>query len=320
MEVTPRRPWERLMDHCAGSAGVFTTSQAAALGIHRKTLERQVVSGTLVREAFGVYRLAGCPFDLAERARVATVQTGAVASHQTAARLWGFDGFGDEHVHVSIRHGAQRSQPNWVIVHTTRRALEPWTCMRAGVKVTGPLRTILDLSIQHVDDEQLRNYLIHCVSHRFLTVRSLERFLALKGRRLRGSVRLRQLVASLCEVDSVIEAELLELLVTAGVDRPVTQFEIRESDHFVARVDFAWPTCRVALELDGYRYHSDLRSFVSDRERGNRIVTAGWTLLRTTPAALRNNPHMIVADLSAAIRRPATAPVMPPASSAPPAA
>jgi hypothetical protein len=67
----------------------------------------------------------------------------------------------------------------------------------------------------------------------------------------------------------------------------------------------SWPVQRVALELDGYRYHADARTFVSDRERGNRIVSMGWTLLRTTPTAVRERPQEVVNDVRAALRRAA---------------
>jgi very-short-patch-repair endonuclease len=57
----------------------------------------------------------------------------------------------------------------------------------------------------------------------------------------------------------------------------------------------------VALELDGYSYHADHRTFVADRERGNRLVTAGWTLLRTTPAAMRADPVTLCRSVTAAL-------------------
>jgi very-short-patch-repair endonuclease len=70
---------------------------------------------------------------------------------------------------------------------------------------------------------------------------------------------------------------------------------------FLGRVDKAWPARHVALEIDGYRYHSNARTFVHDRERGNRIVAAGWALLRTTPASLRDAPHQVISDVKAAL-------------------
>ncbi|HXY43642.1 MAG TPA: hypothetical protein VEH29_05615 [Acidimicrobiales bacterium] len=169
--------------------------------------------------------------------------------------------------------------------------------------MTRPLRTVLDVSSELLDDAQLQGFLNYCVSERLLTVRTLERFLATKRRGVGGLTRLRRLVAATCGVDSLAEAELIGLLVAAGVERPVSQFAVRHDGRFLGRVDLAWPARRVALELDGYRYHSDVRTFVSDRERGNRIVASGWVLLRTTPASLRQAPASVISDVKAALGR-----------------
>jgi very-short-patch-repair endonuclease len=302
--MASEQPWRRLMAECSATGGVFTASRAAALGIDKKRLHRLVTAGTLVREARGVYRLAGAPLGFADRVRIATERAGGVASHQTAGRLWGFEGCATTPIHVTVRHGTQRVPAESVVVHTTRRSVAVDTVVREGVPVTRPSRTALDLAGAQVGDRQLLDYLNHCVAQRLFTVAGLGRFLAGAGC-VPGCVRLRTLLGSMSDIDSVAEARLVEVLVAAGVARPVTQFTIRDQGRFVARVDLAWPALRVALEVDGYRYHADIRSFVSDRERGNRIVACGWALLRTTPAAVRDNPHMVVSDVRAALERAA---------------
>ena len=309
MEQTPApRPWQRLMDQCSSSGGVFTTPQATALGIDKKQLQRQLSKGLLVREQHGVYRLAACPLGLVERARAAPMRTGGVASHETAAQLWGFEGFETTPVHITVRHGVRRSRSSSVVVHTTRREVTQFAAHRQGVTLTQPLLTVLDLSGQDIADQKVRDFLAHCVAHGLLTVRGLDRFVALNGKRMPGIVRLREVLSSLDEVDSVAEAELVALLVGAGIPRPVTRFVIRDGTRFVARVDLAWPDLCIAMEIDGYRYHSDVRTFVSDRERGNRIVGCGWSLLRTTPTAVRRRPHMVISHVETAMRRPPAVP------------
>ena len=51
----------------------------------------------------------------------------------------------------------------------------------------------------------------------------------------------------------------------------------------MARVDLAYPSHRVAIELDGFRWHAGRGPFRSDRIRGNRVEAAGWRLLRAAP-------------------------------------
>jgi len=67
----------------------------------------------------------------------------------------------------------------------------------------------------------------------------------------------------------------------------------------VFRLDFAWITQHVALEMDGFQYHDGPERFVADRHRANLLTGAGWHVLRTTLAELRRDPE----SLCQAIRR-----------------
>lgn len=306
----PTRPTLGVLAAAAqGSGGMVTVSQASALGFHGKRLQRLVVQGILIREERGVYRFVGSEPGVAKRALAATTRVRGVASHQTACQLWGYrgPGFRGEATHVTVEYGTRTRRKPGLVMHRTRRKLGGFTTRRDGVETTRPLRTILDVAGEAVTDEELRGLLEYCVSERLLMLGSLERFVSTRKRGVRGARRLRRVVEAISEVDSVAEAELVNVLVAAGIERPVTQFVVRENGHFLGRVDLAWPSRHVALELDGYRYHSDLRTFVGDRERGNRIVASGWVLLRTTPTTVSQAPHRVVADVRAALGRPSTA-------------
>ena len=76
-----------------------------------------------------------------------------------------------------------------------------------------------------------------------------------------------------------VRGDLLE----AGLGHPVRQYFIEAAD---ARVDLAYPDEWIAIELDSFRWHAGRRPFASDRSRGNRIVAAGWQLLRAAPGDL----------------------------------
>ena len=66
----------------------------------------------------------------------------------------------------------------------------------------------------------------------------------------------------------------------------------------MARVDLAYPEDRVAIEMDGFRWHAGRGPFRSDRIRGNRIEAAGWRLLRAAP----EDGHHVVAAARALLR------------------
>lgn len=74
---------------------------------------------------------------------------------------------------------------------------------------------------------------------------------------------------------------MLRVLVAAGLDAPVQQYRVRLAGRSF-RLDLAYPAAKLAIELDGWAFHSSRSAFDADRARANAFVAAGWTLLRFT--------------------------------------
>ncbi|MET0700527.1 MAG: DUF559 domain-containing protein, partial [Mycobacterium sp.] len=66
-------------------------------------------------------------------------------------------------------------------------------------------------------------------------------------------------------------------------------------------VDVAFPECKLAIEIDGWAFHSDPDVFRHDRARQNRISLLGWQVLRFTWRDLVEQPERVIAELQAAI-------------------
>ena len=89
---------------------------------------------------------------------------------------------------------------------------------------------------------------------------------------------------------------------SAFLPRPVAQHVVRDTNGFVARVDFAWPDARLAVEYEG-RWHGERQNVAKDRRRLNQLTAAGWTVLFVTAEDLVDPVRLvarIVAALSAA--------------------
>jgi very-short-patch-repair endonuclease len=72
------------------------------------------------------------------------------------------------------------------------------------------------------------------------------------------------------------------LLVGSGLPRPVRQHQV-EIDGKRYRLDFAWPSFRVAVEADGFAAHGARRMvFRADRRRSANLVSAGWRVVPVT--------------------------------------
>ena len=95
--------------------------------------------------------------------------------------------------------------------------------------------------------------------------------------------------------ESPQETRLRLLLGRSGLPAPVAQFRVFDNEGFVARVDFAYPELKIAVEYDGL-WHGERRAFVSDRRRLNRLAAAGWTVLHVTADDMRY-PERLAARL-----------------------
>ena len=90
-----------------------------------------------------------------------------------------------------------------------------------------------------------------------------------------------------------MESRLRLLLVLNGLPRPEVQVTLHDSfGRFLARPDLLYREQGLALEYDGGT-HRD--SIVDDNRRQNRLLTAGFRLLRFAAADLQRTPETVVA-------------------------
>ena len=71
------------------------------------------------------------------------------------------------------------------------------------------------------------------------------------------------------------------------------------------RIDFAFPSLRIAIEVDGYQFHTQWAVFQDDRVRGNELELVGWTVLHFTWHQLTRQPDYVIEVLSRALRQAA---------------
>ncbi len=214
----------------------------------------------------------------------------AVVSGRSAAVLWGVDlADAAEPVSASVDPSCRAGALDGVVL--TRRTLSADEVTRRGAtRVTTPLRTALDLCRGRPLDDAVVDL------DRFLagglvdlaSVRSAARVLT--GRDCRHVRSVAALADGLA--GSPQETRLRLLLARAGLPAPVAQFVVRDGARFVARVDFAWPEHRLALEYDG-AWHGGTAQFRADRARLNAVTSAGWRTVFATAADLRHPADLL---------------------------
>lgn len=96
------------------------------------------------------------------------------------------------------------------------------------------------------------------------------------------------------------ERELQQLLRGAGITGWVANVELRLAS-CICYPDVLFPDARLILEFDGYEIHGTRQAFESDRIRQNRLVLAGYTVLRVTWRRLQDEPDAVLAEIRAAL-------------------
>ena len=145
----------------ATQKGHFTNSQAAACGFGRDDVAAHARTGRFIRERRGLYRLRDYPSDMHEEIMVAWLAVGrtiAVVSHQSALALHELSDVIPDAIHLTVPR-SRRTHPNLLgtRIHTSSRPFGPLDVVtREGMRVTSPIRTVLDvddlgLSLEHVE-------------------------------------------------------------------------------------------------------------------------------------------------------------------------
>jgi len=294
--------------------GVFTRRQALEVGFSTGEIDGRIKRREWVAIDHGIYRSAQTPPSWRARVTAACLAGPAVASHRSAAALWGFPGFDEDIVEVTALRHRRRKAPG-VVWHESVRLEAAATTVVDGIPLTRPTRTILDLGAV-VEVTDVVRALDDAVRRKLLTVDGLRRELARWDTRRRGSARVRE-AAAMRSSDpvpaSVLESEFQALIDAFELPRPCRQWPLRdEHGNVIARVDFAYPAARLVIEIDSLRFHAGPDDWRDDLRRQNLVMARGLRVLRFTADDLRRRPDQVDATIRAALGPPRDASLDPP--------
>ena len=266
----------------------FTREQAVGADLSDAKLRNRRRFTRLLR---GVYVAADVELSLAVwlRAALLVSPAGAVVSHVSALRWYGFETGPPLPLHVSTR-AAVRTRHDEVVTHRRRdriasRALH-------GIPVTDPDRTLIDVAYDLPAPRLIEA--IEWMLHRGLTT-----FDSLAARaseqHLRGVRRIRSLMAFVREgSESPMETRVRLMLRFAHLPEATPNVNLYDdTGRFIARGDLVHAQFMVLVEYDGWHHERDARQRQRDIVRRERIERAGWTVIVVTAGDLRH-PRQIV--------------------------
>ncbi len=234
----------------------------------------------------------------AEANEVDEVVWAAVASHASAAYLWGLYRYAPEVIDVTapIRRRAKRE----FRVHFSSILAEEDRAEREGIPVTALPRTLMDLAIRSRPD-QLERLLERAEERDLLDVRALQILLDRAGGH-RGRGRLRQALAIYrpdpAFTRSRFEKRFRQLVRAAGLPVPSMNFNVAGYE-----LDAYWPELRFAVELDLFETHGSRAAFERDRLRQEQLKLIGIEMIRVTEPRLKREPEAVLGNLAALLER-----------------
>jgi len=279
-----------------GQEGLVTRPQAR-VHLTRKQLEYWLAVGRLVIVRRGVYRFAGVPPTRWQPLRAVLLAAGAeaLASHRSAAEVWGMSGVVADQPELTVPWPIWTRLPG-VRSHQSRYLPDHHRAVRQGVPVTSPARTLGDLSgvlgadfLGRLVDDSLRRHLLVLDD-----LRDAYGVLASRGRRRITVLRevLEERVPGFHPGGSPRELDVRRILVDAGLGEPIPQHQVAAGPT-VYLVDLAYPDDRIAIEYNGWEFHGTRSAADHDAARSSALTAIGWRVLpvtsATSPRALVDN-------------------------------
>ncbi|WP_040155447.1 type IV toxin-antitoxin system AbiEi family antitoxin domain-containing protein [Mobilicoccus massiliensis] len=275
----------------AGDDGVFSTSEAAAVGIATSTLDRLARTHVVARLTRGWYTVPSATLTPKERHRRTALalirhhEHRVAASHYTALILHGAPLLGEDlgRVHLTHRRKPSQSSTDGHILHGTDSSVDglgpdanavplPHAVVQAG-RTCGPLAALI-----------AADFGLHAGLH---TVGDLEAAVA-EYRRRPGVGPIRSILAHAQPgAESPAESAARYAMRLAGY-APEAQHEVRVEGR-TYRLDLALPDVGIAVEVDGrtkYRIgaHTDLTApelrerVMREKARAAALNRAGWSI------------------------------------------
>lgn len=289
---------ERIAQLAARQHGVVTRGQLLEMGLSSSAIVRRGKSGRLRAIHAGVYLAGLVEADAAaEMAAALAGGPSATVSHTSAISLLGLLRMpAPRPVHVSVPGGGRGQRPG-IRFHRTGALADDERTTVHGIPVTSPARTLVD-SVGMLGSRETELALATAEREGLIDAAELAR-IPDRYRHRRGAAFLRALLREWTGAHltrSEAERQCLELLCRAGLPRPHTNVVIGPYE-----LDLFWPEERVALEIDGHRYHSSRARFEGDRRKDNWLRARGIEVIRLTWRQIMREPTATAVQVGQAL-------------------
>lgn len=287
-----------LADLATRQHGAVSARQLAQLGFSPSAIGRAVKLGRLRRVYRGVYLVGHERFDWQCRCSAAVLAVApAVASHFSAAWLWGLLKSRPETIHLTTP--SRRHRRRGFILH--RAPLDPADKSELeGIPVTALGRTYLDLAALS-SAERVGRFLERGEDLQIFDLAEVDGALS-RARGHPGRGPLRRALAIYRDdpafIRSGVEERFRELMRASDLPMPAANFNIAGME-----LDAYWERERFAVELDTFATHGSRAAFERDRQREDDLQLLGIETIRITETRLEQEPEAVIRRVASHLER-----------------
>lgn len=292
--------WRIIRELAGPQHGLVARYQLTSAGLHSQQVSRLVGRGALVHITPRVLKVSGSATSRWESvmAGILDVAYGAMASHHTAAAMWGVSGIAAEPVHVSVPRALRRHPPTAVTVHHLTVVPEDQRAALHEIPVTGPELTTL-LLFGSSKPYLGATALDHFLATRDSTVASMWHHLERMARRGRnGIVDMRSALETRSDGDmppqSNNERRFEHITYRGGITSLERQVDVW-GPGWIGRVDYRDRWYRnLIVEVHSERYHSTTSHRRRDAERLQRLRAAGYVVVVVWDYEIWTTPELVL--------------------------
>ena len=281
-------------------AGVISRQQAVACGTTRRQIDRLLADGTWVRVRPAVYRHAAVVPTPEAALRALSLWLGPSAVLTGVGAAWWWECLPEAPARWTFAETPASWVPSATGVSVSRGYLDSRDCaVRWDVPlVTRPLAVLRAAAqLESAEPGQGITLLDRAKQRRWVTTEDLRRSFE-RHRGTSGTVAMRVLLERTGDrAHSELERLAVRLLRSAGITGFVVNHRTVLPGGRPVELDLAFIDQRVAIELDGYAFHSGPEAHRADVRRANDLLAAGWTIRRFTWNDLLADPAGFVATV-----------------------
>jgi very-short-patch-repair endonuclease len=282
--------------------GIISTDRLLEIGCPSRSIANLVADGELITMLPGVFRSAQWPCGREQTMAAACARNpAALIGFTTAGQQWGLRRMTDRAIHVLVPHGRSPLMEG-VVVHRCRR-IDPVDMVRRsdGIRLTSPPRTLFD-SADMIGSQATASVLEQLLNEQRVTFGTITDTLQrLYHPHRPGSKTLLAVISSRpawrAALQSDLEVRVLEEMSRQALPVPVTQFAMRLPNGRDIAIDFAWPSAKLAVEVDHPAWHDGAADSHADKGRDRKLGTIGWASARITDIDINGGLREAIADI-----------------------